>query len=68
MAAVAFDRRVLAGGEGLAEGKRSYTTYRMRCTCWWVMDTKKGGGARSTARNGGGRGGASVHPMKGQQT
>jgi hypothetical protein len=30
-------------------GNGSYTTYRMRCTCWWVVDTKKGGGTRSTA-------------------
>jgi hypothetical protein len=46
----------------------SYTIYRMVCTCWWVVGTKKGGGARSTARNGGGRGGASVFPVRGRRT
>jgi hypothetical protein len=45
-------------------GNWSYMIYRMGRTGWWVVGTKKGGGARSTARNGGGRGGASVFPAR----
>jgi hypothetical protein len=56
------DRHVLAGGEVLARGNGSNTIYRTRCTRWWVMGTKKGGGAGSTATSGGGRGGALVFP------
>jgi hypothetical protein len=37
----------------------------MGCICWWVVGTKKGSGAKSTARNGGGRGGASMFPVTG---
>jgi hypothetical protein len=43
-------------------------TYRMGCTCRWVVSTKGSGGARSTARNGGGRDGASVFPARGRRT
>jgi hypothetical protein len=49
-------------------GNWSYTIYRMRCTRWLVVGTKKGGGAWSTARNGGGRGGAPMFPPRGRRT
>jgi hypothetical protein len=68
MTAVVFDQRVLAGGEGLAEGKRVLHDLQdeVHMLVGGVHEERRG--TMSTVRNGGGRSGASMYPTKGWRT